>query len=494
MRSDREELPEGFTKEDADKAEMKEAELQKQASGLRAAVAPGCQVYWPSDFQVCGAIRDKYNSLGAQFSFLGFPTTNELTNPDGFGRRSVFVNGPIYWSAASGAHPVVNHFFAAWQRNNWETGPLGYPTTDEIVNPDGLGRRQEFQNTAAIYWKLNEAWAIRGAIRDKWNTVNAERPGSLLGYPLSDEIVLPDGQGRMNRFERGVLYWHPSHGAHPVVSGILDQWTASGYETGAYGYPTADEVTLQDIARQQQFQNGILYSPKRVAADAAYKDYMQAPAAAQCAAPLGSRVGAWTCTKAGGAAAALPAPPQFNGPGEYCDVNFGGCWNVYDDFRADYQGDVVFGAGPQIIGNGSVVVEWKLAGPYTQITRATVSSNDAVMGRVVFAGALQNGAVGVANGGSLIHSTQPQFAPGPHMTGRAVGLPNPSGMELEDRRMRDHNYVVQISVEFSEWPGYWYFYVRSPVAHYDDDDPNDIYRFMGADQLPGNPVGGDWKW
>ncbi len=427
MRSDREELPEGFTKEDADKAEMKEAELQKQASGLRAAVAPGCQVYWPSDFQVCGAIRDKYNSLGAQFSFLGFPTTNELTNPDGFGRRSVFVNGPIYWSAASGAHPVVNHFFAARQPPR---------------------------------------------------------------YPLSDEIVLPDGQGRMNRFERGVLYWHPSHGAHPVVSGILDQWTASGYETGAYGYPTADEVTLQDIARQQQFQNGILYSPKRVAADAAYKDYMQAPAAAQCAAPLGSRVGAWTCTKAGGAAAALPAPPQFNGPGEYCDVNFGGCWNVYDDFRADYQGDVVFGAGPQIIGNGSVVVEWKLAGPYTQITRATVSSNDAVMGRVVFAGALQNGAVGVANGGSLIHSTQPQFAPGPHMTGRAVGLPNPSGMELEDRRMRDHNYVVQISVEFSEWPGYWYFYVRSPVAHYDDDDPNDIYRFMGADQLPGNPVGG----
>ncbi|MFD9664870.1 LGFP repeat-containing protein [Rhodococcus sp. NPDC059968] len=91
MRSDREELPEGFTKEEADKAEMKEAELQKQALGLRAAVAPGCQVYWPSDFQVCGAIRDKYNSLGAQFSFLGFPTTNELTNPDGFGRRSVFL-------------------------------------------------------------------------------------------------------------------------------------------------------------------------------------------------------------------------------------------------------------------------------------------------------------------------------------------------------------------------------------------------------------------
>ncbi|UNN05308.1 hypothetical protein [Rhodococcus opacus] len=257
MRSDREELPEGFTKEEADKAEMKEAELQKQTLGLRAAVAPGCQVYWPSDFQVCGAIRDKYNSLGAQFSFLGFPTTNELTNPDGHGKRSVFVNGPIYWSAASGAHPVVNHFFAAWQRNGWETGPLGYPTTDEIVNPDNFGRRQEFQNTAAIYWNVNEAYAVRGAIRDKWNTVNAERPGSLLGYPISDEKVLPDGQGRMNRFERGVLYWHPSFGAHPVSGIILSEWTETGFETGQYGYPTSDERAANP-GRIQDFQRGQL--------------------------------------------------------------------------------------------------------------------------------------------------------------------------------------------------------------------------------------------
>lgn len=213
MRSDREEWPEPFTKEQADQAEVREAELQRlqsEQAAARAIPAPGpdCSQYWPSENWVCGAIRDKYNSLGAQFSFLVFPTSEELVNPDGFGRRQTFANGPIYWSPQGGAHPVVNHFFAAWQRQGWEGGVLGYPTTDEIVNPDGIGRRQEFEH-AAIYWRLNEAYAVGGAIRDYWNTLGAEQ--GALGYPTTDEIATggdESGYGQvMNRFEMGSLYY-----------------------------------------------------------------------------------------------------------------------------------------------------------------------------------------------------------------------------------------------------------------------------------------------
>lgn len=50
MRSDREEIPEGFTKADADKAEMMEATLA--GGNLRALAAPGCQVYWPAPYEV----------------------------------------------------------------------------------------------------------------------------------------------------------------------------------------------------------------------------------------------------------------------------------------------------------------------------------------------------------------------------------------------------------------------------------------------------------
>lgn len=255
MRSDREEIPAGFTKEEADQAEIAEARAATSRSFA------GCQYYWPSPHAVCGAIRDEYNSLGGPASFLSYPNSPELTNPDGHGKRTQFLNGPIYWSAATGAHPVVNSFLNRWGVHGYEGGWLGYPTTDEIVHADGVGRHQEFQG-GAIYVAFQNAIGstITGAIRDKWNSVGAHTPGSLLGYPTSDEIMLPDGQGRMNRFERGVIYWHPSRGAHPVTGGILDIWASSGYEQGEYGYPTGDAVN-QAGTLKQGFENGWIHLP-----------------------------------------------------------------------------------------------------------------------------------------------------------------------------------------------------------------------------------------
>jgi hypothetical protein len=206
---------------------------------------------------VCGAIKDKYNSLGGPSSFLLWPSSAELTNPDGVGKRTQFLNGPIYWSAAGGAHPVVNSFLNRWGVHGYEAGWLGYPTTDEIVHADAIGRRQEFQN-GAIYVSIPNAIgsAIRnGPIRDKWNDNNAETPGSLLGYPTGDEIGLPDGVGRMARFERGVIYSHPVYGAQPVTGAILAYWGLMGYEQSDWGYPLDDQYTDSNGVPVQDFQN-----------------------------------------------------------------------------------------------------------------------------------------------------------------------------------------------------------------------------------------------
>ncbi|MFB7616846.1 LGFP repeat-containing protein [Kitasatospora sp. NPDC056181] len=253
MRSDHEAVPRGFSKADADRAETLEA---------RRDAAPGCQVYWPAPYEVCGAIRDKYNELGGPNSFLSFPKSDELTNPDGSGKRTEFVNGPIYWSPQGGAHPVVNHFFAAWARNGYEAGPLGYPTSDEAVNPDGIGRRQYFEH-GTVYWKLNEAYAVLGAIRDKWGEAGWE--GGYLGYPVSDEFGTPDGIGRATRFEHGMIYWTGAYGAHPVSGGLLDKWSLSGYERGPYGYPVADQRP-RGSSWDQDFQFGTMGFPTDPAA------------------------------------------------------------------------------------------------------------------------------------------------------------------------------------------------------------------------------------
>ncbi|WP_301850966.1 LGFP repeat-containing protein [Rhodococcus pyridinivorans] len=214
MRSDREEIPAPFTKEDADKAEMMEAQERSALSRMSIA-AVTCQTYWPAPFQVCGAIRDKYNSLGGPASFLTYPTSGNIINPDGAGERVTFLNGPIYWHPDTGAHPVVNSFMTKWGSHGWEAGYLGYPLTDEIVHPDAKGRRQEFQG-GIIYVSFPAPLGsvVRGSILQKYNELGGHA-GSL-GYPLTDEV---DTSGdytqfgtRVNTFEGGALYWHPDSG------------------------------------------------------------------------------------------------------------------------------------------------------------------------------------------------------------------------------------------------------------------------------------------
>ncbi|MCZ4557870.1 hypothetical protein O4215_20100 [Rhodococcus maanshanensis] len=127
------------------------------------------------------------------------------------------------------------------------------------ANSDAGCRNQDFTG-ATIYWSpLTGAHPVGGAIRDKWAQTGWE--GGALGYPTEDELwVGPGGTGRMNRFERGVIYWSPTTGAHPVVGAVLSQWAGAGYEQSSYGYPTADHVQSGN-ALEQQFQNGRIYTP-----------------------------------------------------------------------------------------------------------------------------------------------------------------------------------------------------------------------------------------
>lgn len=208
MRSDREEVPEPFTKADADQAETMEARL------LVARVAPGCQVYWPAPYEVCGAIKDKYNQMGGPNSFLLFPKSNELTNPGNTGKRTEFLGGNIYWSAATGAKPVAHEFLTKWGEHGYESGFLKYPTTDEIVLSDG-GRRQEFQGGSIYFSFATGAHSTQGLIRDKWISLGGAT--GALGYPVSDELPvsgnLANQYSRMQHFQgQSTLLYNPTTG------------------------------------------------------------------------------------------------------------------------------------------------------------------------------------------------------------------------------------------------------------------------------------------
>jgi uncharacterized protein with LGFP repeats len=223
----------------------------------------GGSIYWsPSTgaWQVGGAIRARWADLGWENSALGYPVTNELATPDRRGRYTHFQGGSIYWTPATGAHPVLAETRAEWAALGWETSRLGYPVTGTARTPDRSGTYQHFQS-GSIYWSPSTgAHAVRGAIRDTWAAMGWER--SALGYPTTRGLGTPDGRGVYNHFQRGSVYWTEATGAHAVSGPIRDAWAARGWETSSLGYPVAGAVGGPGGTTSQAFQGGtITWSP-----------------------------------------------------------------------------------------------------------------------------------------------------------------------------------------------------------------------------------------
>ena len=138
-------------------------------------------------------------------------------------------------------------------------GFLGPPTTEELPSPDGNGKLQHYTN-GSIYWSTRTgAHEVHHAIRDRWMALGWEM--GLLGYPTTDESQAV-GDGRCNQFENGSIYWTPSTGAHEVQGDIRSLWAAMGWERSLLGYPTTDEIPIAKDGRVNHFQGGSIYWTK----------------------------------------------------------------------------------------------------------------------------------------------------------------------------------------------------------------------------------------
>jgi uncharacterized protein with LGFP repeats len=70
--------------------------------------------------------------------------SDELVTPDGVGRYNHFERGSIYWTPKTGAYEVHGAIRDKWASLGWERGKLGYPTSDEFQS--GAYRRSNFQH------------------------------------------------------------------------------------------------------------------------------------------------------------------------------------------------------------------------------------------------------------------------------------------------------------------------------------------------------------
>jgi hypothetical protein len=172
------------------------------------------------------------------------------------------ANGPQ--SATASTAPATPDAIAARVADPVLAASLGAAAGDEVAATSG-GRLRDFDN-GSVYWHPRTgAFTVQGAIRDKFRAVGA----TAFGFPVTDELPTPDGVGRFNHFvyfypngfaEARSIYWRPDLGAHTTQGLIRAHWEQSGWEAGPLGYPISDEYQA-GTQRRQDFEHGhILWS------------------------------------------------------------------------------------------------------------------------------------------------------------------------------------------------------------------------------------------
>jgi hypothetical protein len=259
----------------------------------------GGSLYWhptnpaPGAFLIYGDIKAKWAKLGWEVK-TGYPITDETGTPDGKGRFNHLrhynnagqADGDlsIYWHPSNSgdkAFLIYGNIRAKWAKLGWEV-KTGYPITDETPTPDGKGRfnhLRHYNNAGqatgdlSLYWHPSnpgsEAFLIFGDIRAKWAKLGWE---VATGYPITDELVCPDGVGRYNHFRKYnaagqaigdlSIYWHPTNlgdKAFLIYGAIRDKWASIGWEKSPVGYPITDELPAVDNGRVNYFQKGAIY-------------------------------------------------------------------------------------------------------------------------------------------------------------------------------------------------------------------------------------------
>jgi hypothetical protein len=261
----------------------------------------------------CGSpIAKKYAELGGSAGFLGRVVAPEKANTDRRGRVARYQNGNIYWTATTGAHEVHGRILAEFADQAGVNGPLKYPTSDTrrsgdrkseysnfengriydrgsaglvtILKPffakhealggiygqlgypkenarnarDGRSRYQNFDK-GRIYQRGSSVVEIHGAVftlHESLRGVYGE-----LKYPVTDLDEVGDRRGKAQWFEKGLVFYTPTTGAHAVWGKILDRFAANGNVRGYLQYPTSEPTPVGDgRGTYATFEQGNIYT------------------------------------------------------------------------------------------------------------------------------------------------------------------------------------------------------------------------------------------
>ena len=106
-----------------------------------------------------GEIRKVWEKYGFETGILGFPTSGIIHNfnsPEGIFYQE-YQNGVIVGNDKYGYHLSMGETRKVWEKNDFEFGKLGFPTSD--IKRDGKTEYQIYQH-GTIYFDQTRSWVV----------------------------------------------------------------------------------------------------------------------------------------------------------------------------------------------------------------------------------------------------------------------------------------------------------------------------------------------
>lgn len=155
-----------------------------------------------------GAIRDTWAGTGFESGALGYPVTDEIGGLRNGGVFQNYQGGAIIWSQATGARVSMGAIRNMWAATGYEGGGLGYPVTNEVSGLRNGGVYQCYEG-GCILWSPSTGAAISmGGIRSIWASTGFE--SGRLGYPTSNEYSTGPGGAVAQNYQGGTIHWGPT--------------------------------------------------------------------------------------------------------------------------------------------------------------------------------------------------------------------------------------------------------------------------------------------
>jgi uncharacterized protein with LGFP repeats len=138
------------------------------------------------------------------------------------------------------------------------TGVLGAPMSEESVSClGGDARYSNFEKGRIFFSGPTDPHEVHGAILSAYGRAGWEC--GALGLPTTDELGTCGG-GRYNQFQTGRILFRADSGAHEVHGVIGSKYAQLGEECGSLGFPTSDESpSCRAGGRYNNFQNGRIF-------------------------------------------------------------------------------------------------------------------------------------------------------------------------------------------------------------------------------------------